>query len=204
MYVYHLFVSLLYYVTTHAIPHGCVPIDSKMTLRPVSGPQFCPAGSVSVRAVVRDLNLGSIPISPSSGAEVTNFTREAQQESEGTGNDDFANAGKPLQISSNGHRVITGINTNNSTGNCTGKRHYRASVTHYGPCGQPDGRACGFLPVNGFTAAASAQLYASPGKGQIGHACGSCWLVHGKTDSSGRPSNTNDIVVQVRSFLCPW
>ncbi|MCJ1396926.1 hypothetical protein MMC11_000118 [Xylographa trunciseda] len=87
---------------------------------------------------------------------------------------------------------------------------YKASFTMYG---QGDGNsspncntasaACGFYDNPGYNAAVSQNLYGvGPGQG-AGPACGTCWQLVPKTDSSGNAlKGANTIVVKVNN-LCP-
>ncbi|MCJ1414485.1 hypothetical protein MMC32_000811 [Xylographa parallela] len=93
---------------------------------------------------------------------------------------------------------------------CTIAQTYKASFTKYGQ-GDQNGSpncntataACGFYTYPGYNAAVSQNLYGvGPGAG-AGPACGTCWQLTPKTDSSGNAlKGAKTIVVKVNN-LCP-
>jgi len=63
--------------------------------------------------------------------------------------------------------------------------------------------ACGFYASPGYTAAVSQNLFGVGPGYSAGPACGTCWVLHPVTDSSGNQLHgANSIVVKVTN-LCP-
>jgi hypothetical protein len=87
---------------------------------------------------------------------------------------------------------------------------YTASFTEYGStdswgsgnCNVATA-ACGFYTQPGYSAAVSQNLYGvGPGAG-AGPACGSCWKLTAKTDSSGNSLSFGGPIVVMANNLCP-